>query len=105
MAVTITWKISKEFHNNETEKYIYVVDVETKGTETVDSKTYESVLNGRVALDRPATLVDYATFNKQSTLVDAAKTKMGTTRVADIENKIKSDISEQQNPLFSIPPD
>ena len=105
MAVTITWKISKEFHNNETEKYIYGVEVETKGTETVDSKDYESISRRRVDLDRPDTLVAYATFNKQSTLVTAVKTKLGAETVTDIENKIKSEISEQQNPLFSIPPD
>ena len=105
MAVTITWKISKEFHNNETEKYIYGVEVEAKGTETVDSKTYESIYNRRVDLDKPDTLVAYATFNKQSTLVDAAKTKFGTEEVTIIENQIKSEISKQQNPLSSIPPD
>ena len=101
MAVTITWKISKEFHNNETEKYIYGVEVETKGTETVASKAYESISRRRVDLDRPDTLVAYATFNKQSTLVNAAKTKMGSTVVTDIENMIKGNISEQQKPLNS----
>ena len=105
MAVTITWKIRKEFHNNETEKYIYEVELETKGTETVDSKAYESISRRRVDLDRPDTLVAYTTFNKQSTLVTAAKTKLGTETVTNIENKIKSEISEQQNPLSSIPPD
>ena len=56
-------------------------------------------------LEKPDTLVDYATFNKQSTLVDAVKAKLGTTEVERIENKIKEDIIIQQNPLTSRPPD
>ena len=101
MAVTITWKINVEFHSDDSEKYIYAVEVQVKGTETVSSVDYESIDNFLVELDKPDTLIAYDTFNKQSTLVNAAKTKMGSTVVTDIENMIKGNISVQQKPLNS----
>ena len=117
MAVTITWKINVEFHSDDSEKYIYAVEVQVKGTETVSSVDYESIEDYFVELEKPDTLIAYDTFNKQSTLVDAAKTKMGSTEVTAIENRIKNNISKQQKPskfevigngstaTTSVPPD
>ena len=105
MAVTITWKISQEFHNNETEKWIYMVLLKAIGTETVDSKAYESTVEQCVELSMPATLIDYSTFNKQETLVNAAKAVLETSGITILENMLKDDIYKQQHPLSSIPPD
>ncbi len=112
MAVTITWLILQEFHSDRIEKYIesvnyQVIAEEPTGTTDKDgnAEKYQAIYEEDLFLEKPDTLVDYATFNKQSTLVDAVKAKLGTTEVERIENKIKEDIIIQQNPLTSRPPD
>ena len=112
MAVTITWRIQTESHADNVEKYIDSVNYEVKGEEPTGTKdsegndeTYKALWEGSTGLDKPDTLVPYATFNKQSTLVDAVKAKIGDERVTFIENEIKRMIDEQANPLVTTPPD
>tara|TARA_Y100001973_G_scaffold82056_1_gene121169 strand:+ start:5414 stop:5752 length:339 start_codon:yes stop_codon:yes gene_type:complete len=112
MAVTITWSITQEFHGDRIERYIDTVSYQVLAEEptgTTDSEgneeKYQALHEDHLALDKPDTLIDYATFNKQSTLIDAVKTKLGATEVERIENMLKEDIIIQQNPLTSRPPD
>jgi len=112
MAVTITWRIQTESHADNVEKYIDSVNWEVKAEEPTGTKdsdgndeTYKALWEGSTDLDKPDTLVPYATFNKQSTLVDAVKAKIGDERVTFIENELKRQIDIQANPLVTTPPD
>jgi len=109
MAVTLTWRIAQEFHDDRTEEYINVVSWIVTATETVgtgdDSQTFSATRYGQTSLEKPETLVPYATFCKQATLIEAVKAKLGTTEVTNLENIVKNDIDEQQHPLSSVPPD
>ena len=109
MTVTFVWKITSEFHDDRVEEYINLLNWTVTGTETVgtgdDAVTYSARQIGESVLEKPESLVPYATFCKQATLVDAVKTKLGATEVTNLENIIKSQISEQQHPLSTVPPD
>jgi len=112
MAVTITWSILQEFHADRTERYIESVNYEViaeEPTGTTDkdgnAEKYQAFHEDDLFLEKPDTLVDYTSFNKQSTLINAVKAKLGTTEVERIENMLKEDILIQQNPLASRPPD
>lgn len=105
MAVTCTWTIQKERHNNRTEKYIYEIDALCTATETVGDTTYKKEKEvPSIMLDRPDTLIAYDTFNKQATLVDAAKTKISGTDVTAIEAELTELIEVEKNPLETTPP-
>ena len=109
MAVTLTWRITQEFHDNRTEEYISTVNWIVTGTETVgtgdDAVTFSATHNGQTSLEKPDSLIPYATFCKQATLVDAVKAKLGATEITNMENIIKADIDQQQHPLSTVPPD
>jgi len=109
MAVTLTWRISQEFHDDRAEEYISLVSWTITGTEIVgtgdDSKTFSATHNGQTSLEKPESLVPYATFCKQATLIEAVKAKLGTTEVTNLENMIKALVDDQQHPLQTVPPD
>lgn len=105
MAVTCTWTIQKERHNNRTEKYIYEIDALCTATETVGSTTYKKEKElPTILLEKPDTLIAYDTFNKQATLVNAAKTILTDAGVTVIENELTELIEVEKNPLETTPP-
>lgn len=108
MASTITWSITNESHADRTEKYIEQVNYLVKIEETIGSgdeaKTYKAQHDGIMSLAKPDTLIPYATFNKQSTLIDAVKANLGSEQVTNIENFLKESILEQTDPLDTVPP-
>ena len=105
MAVNCTWTVQKERHNNRTEKYIYEIDVLCTAAETVDSTTYKKEKEiSKIPLEKPDTLIAYDTFNKQATLVNAAKTIITDADVKAIEAELTELIEVEKNPLETIPP-
>ena len=109
MAGTFGWKIASEYHNDRAEEYINLVNWVLTGTETIgtgdEAETYSARQVGETFLEKPSTLVPYATFCKQATLIDAVKAKLGATEITNLENIIKADIDQQQHPLSTVPPD
>jgi|8_EtaG_2_1085327.scaffolds.fasta_scaffold00190_19 hypothetical protein len=105
MAVTNTWTIQKERHNNRTEKFIYEIDALCTATETVGSDSYTKTKEvSKILLDKPDTLIAYDTFNKQATLVAAAKAKISDAGVTAIEAELAELIEIEKNPLETVPP-
>ena len=73
--------------------------------------TNESGLSSNIfestQLDRPLSLVDYDTFNKQATLVSALKNQLGSAEVTRLESTIKGrlmSLSETPTVASSLPP-
>ena len=108
MAPTVTWSITNESHADRTEKYIEQVAYLVKVEETIgtgdDAKTHTSHHEGLVQLAKPDTLIAYSTFNKQSTLIDAVKTILGSDQVTRIENSLKESLLDITDPLDTVPP-
>lgn len=98
---TTTWSISKEEHDV-SEGYISMVHWNCV---RVDGD-YSANAYGSVELAKPDTLIPYATFNKQSTLVAAVKEKLGADQVKLYEDGVTLTISEQKTPTMasSVPP-
>ena len=109
MAPTITWFITNESHTDRTEKYIEQVAYLIKAEETIgtgeEAKTYTAQHDGLLQLAKPDNLIPYDTFNKQSTLIDAVKTVLGSDQVTSIENRLKERILDETDPLDTVPPD
>ena len=65
---------------------------------SVTDGTYSARAYGAIELDKPETLVPYATFNTQETLVAAIKEKLGAELVEQYQDAVKLAISEQKTP-------
>jgi len=103
LELTYVWTITKEVHDI-SDGFIHTLHWRCTGTNEsgLSSNIFEST-----QLDRPLSLVDYDTFNKQATLVSALKNQLGSAEVAKIESAIKCrlmSLSETLTVASSLPP-
>ena len=90
---TTAWSIAREEHQID-DGYIDIVHWECNHIDGDHiGHTY-----GSVFLPKPDTLIDYETFNKQSTLVVAVKELLGPDEVKRQEDSAKQQVADAQSP-------
>ena len=104
LELTYVWTITKEIHDI-SDGFIHTLHWRCAGTNEagLSSNIFEST-----QLDRPLSLVDYSTFNKQATLVEALKKQLGEKEVSRLESILKgrlTSLSETPTVASSLPPD
>ena len=103
MELTYVWKINREAHDI-SDGFIHTLHWCCTGT---NEKGDSTNIFSETKLKKPVSLVDYETFNTQSSLLEALKLHLGELEVRNVEKALKDrllSLDETPTVAISIPP-